>query len=119
MKSLCTYERPLRRQYLFRLIDTFKKIPNLLWIIIEDASTCSGRINEMLYASGIVYKYLAVGPTNDKGNTQKNLAIDYIRENRLSGVVYIADDDNDYNEKLFEEIRKTKKVSILEQNIVG
>jgi len=108
----CTYERPLRQRYVLRLIDVFKKIPDLLWIIVEDDSTCSREINELLCASGIKYKYLAVGPTKDKGNAQKNLAINYIRENKLKGIVYIADDDNVYTKKLFQELRKVKRVAI-------
>ena len=44
----------------------------------------------------------------NRGVEQRNLAIDWLRENRnkeTSGVVYFGDDDNTYDLQLFEEVQ--------------
>ena len=52
-----------------------------------------------------------------KGVANRNNAINWIlshveQTRDDSGVVYFADDDNSYDIRLFEEIRKTKKISV-------
>jgi len=47
-----------------------------------------------------------------RGVSNRNAAIDWIRQHAKSGVVYFADDDNSYDIRLFEEMRHTKKVSM-------
>ncbi|MDD5070157.1 MAG: glycosyltransferase family 43 protein [Candidatus Omnitrophica bacterium] len=108
----CTYERPLRSKFIKRCIECFQKVPELFWIVVEDAASPAIKIKELLEASGIKFEYLSIGPTADKGNSQKNLAIEYIRKKKLKGIVYIADDDNVYAKKLFQELRKVKRIAI-------
>merc|ERR1711963_907122 len=52
-----------------------------------------------------------------KGVANRNRAINWIISHTDnikddSGVIYFADDDNTYDERLFLEIRKTKKISV-------
>ncbi|KAK7084744.1 hypothetical protein SK128_000418 [Halocaridina rubra] len=46
-----------------------------------------------------------------KGVANRNGGIDWIRNHATEGVFYMADDDNTYDIRLFDEIRKTKTVS--------
>jgi hypothetical protein len=80
--------------------------------VVEDARTRNGKVRAALEASGLKHSYLNAGPSRDYGNIQKDLALRYIRDTGLKGVVYIADDDNYYDPKLFREIRKTERVSV-------
>lgn len=47
------------------------------------------------------YKKLKTKP---RGVSNRNAALKWIRENRKSGVLYFADDDNTYDIQLFEEV---------------
>lgn len=54
--------------------------------------------------------------------SQRNLALSWLREHFRpgdEGVVYFADDDNTYDVELFDEISKTKKVSVFPVGLVG
>ena len=41
-----------------------------------------------------------------KGHAQRNLALRYVRDLRMDGVVYNMDDDNAYAPSLWAELRK-------------
>lgn len=114
-----TYDRPLRKEYIKRCIDVFACIKDVLWIVVEDGSDIDPEVDNMLRESSVPYFYLYSGPTRDKGQTQKNAALTYIRDRRLEGIVYMADDDNLYERKLFEQIRKTKRVAVLPVGKLG
>ena len=114
-----TYERPGRVEYIKRCIETFGKLENTLWILVEDADATSAEVKRLVGASGISHVYLSIGPTGDSGHTQKNHALEYIKDRKLEGIAYVADDDNWYDVKLFDEIRKTKKVSVFPVGNLG
>jgi len=114
-----TYERIRRILYIKRLIKIFRNIRNILWIIVEDADRACPEVERLLKKSGIAYIYLNTGPTSDFGNLQRDFALRYIRDRNLEGIVYLADDDNYYDEKLFDEIRKTKNVSVFPVGNLG
>lgn len=42
--------------------------------------------------------------TKPRGVSNRNAALDWIRQNSRSGVVYFADDDNSYDVRIFEEV---------------
>ena len=116
-----TYERPQRMPFINRLIDIFKRWDNILWIVIEEGSVIYEDVRNALEKSGISYVYLNI-PENrplKKGDAQRNLALHYIRDNKLKGIVYFADDDNYYDRQLINEIRKTKKISIFPVGNLG
>jgi glycosyltransferase involved in cell wall biosynthesis len=114
-----TYDRPNRTAYLRRCAEVFKTQQKFVWIIIEDGLAVDAGIREMLNASGVQFQYLAFGPTRCWGNQQRNFALEYIRRNEMKGIIYFADDDNYYDPRLFDELRKTKQVSIMPVGLLG
>lgn len=107
-----TYHNEKRPEYIERCISVFCRVPEIYWILVEDGSSPDPQITQMIQKSKIPYCYLAKGPTCDKGNSQKNFGLSYIHDHQLTGIVYLADDDNYWDIRLFQEIRKTKKVSV-------
>ena len=84
--------------------------PNVMWIVVEDASEPSPAIADMLAKRATVaHVHLAHGPTRKGGNAQRNVALKYIRDQRLEGVVYNLDDDNGYHPRLWNELRRVAK----------
>ena len=114
-----TYPRRHRRAYLLRCIKTFRRLTNCLWIVVEDSACVDPDIAVLLRRSGIPHVYLSHGPTRCWGNAQRNAALCYISENALDGIVYLADDDNLYRPRLFDEIRKTRFVSLFPVGHLG
>lgn len=47
-----------------------------------------------------------------RGLDQRNAALDYIRDNKIEGVVYFCDDDNAYELRLFAHLRSVTKLSL-------
>jgi len=114
-----TYKNAKRVFFINECIKIFKEINNLIWILCEDDNTIDVEINELLLRSGIIYKYLSFGPTKDKGNEQRNVCYNYIVNNNINGIIYNADDDNEYDIRLFDEIRKTDNISIFPVGNLG
>lgn len=106
----CTYNRPLRLAYMRRHIDNiFSKIDNYTWIIVEDNDEVDPAVVSL--TANLNVRYMAIGPTKDKGHVQRNLALEYVRDNRLEGVVYIMDDDNLVYRPFVDELRKVTRFS--------
>lgn len=105
-------------------------MPNVFWVIVEDASQTSTLVTNLLRRSGLQERSVqlfAKTPTNFKlqgkdpnwlkprGVEQRNEALKWIR-NRLKhnalgepespshSIVYFMDDDNTYSTELFEEM---------------
>ncbi|KAG8437913.1 hypothetical protein GDO86_008563 [Hymenochirus boettgeri] len=130
-----THARPHQRAELTRLSQTLLLVPSLHWILVEDSTTRSQLVADLLVQSGLHYTHLNVqtppvmklkeGDPNwlkPRGVEQRNEALRWLRENKLSGdtgVVYFADDDNTYSVHVFEEMRYTKKVSVWPVGLVG
>jgi len=130
-----THRRPEQLAELNRLRSVFLLVPNLHWILVEDSSSKSEPVVEFLRASGLPYTHLNVATpeamklkskdphwSKPRGVKQRNLGIQWLRENRKSeksGIVYFADDDNTYSPELFQAIRKTEKVSVFPVGLVG
>lgn len=114
-----TYNNPKRMFFINECIKVFNKVEDLIWILCEDNNTIDNEVNEILSKSEINYKYLAVGPTKDKGNEQRNFCYEYIVNNNINGIIYNADDDNEYDIKIFDEIKKTKNISIFPVGNLG
>ena len=108
-----TYDRPKRLQYFQRMINIFRQIPNMTWIVCEDSDHKDDSLAQLVKDSGIDCVHLHHGPTRDKGNEQRNEILKYIRDHNLDGIVYSCDDDNNWRPELFEELRKTKKISTI------
>jgi hypothetical protein len=63
--------------------------------------------------------YLHFGPTRCWGNAQREHALQCIKRNRIQGIVYLADDDNYYDSRIFAEIRQTSGVSVFPVGHLG
>lgn len=138
-----TYARPVQKAELTRLCQTFLLVPNLHWIVVEDAKDKTPLVSKLLKGCGVSYTHLSVltpaaskvkdsDPSwfKPKGVLQRNEGLDWLRrraEDRAAsgagaadkGVIYFADDDNTYSIELFEQMRYTKKVSVWAVGLVG
>ena len=54
-----------------------------------------------------------------RGVSNRRAAIQWIRSNVQSGVLYFGDDDNTYDLRLFDEIRFTRYLSVFPVGLVG
>ncbi|XP_017763552.1 PREDICTED: galactosylgalactosylxylosylprotein 3-beta-glucuronosyltransferase I [Eufriesea mexicana] len=130
-----TFTRPVQKAELTRLSQTFLHLPNLHWIVVEDAESKTKLVTQLLENSGLIYTHLAAAtPPNYKlgrndanwkkprGVEQRNTALRWLRDNHQTndkGIVFFADDDNTYSIKLFHEMEKIKKVGVWPVGLVG
>ncbi|KAK1150847.1 galactosylgalactosylxylosylprotein 3-beta-glucuronosyltransferase 3-like [Acipenser oxyrinchus oxyrinchus] len=130
-----TYTRLVQKAELTRLSQTLLHVPSLHWVVVEDSPVKTSLVSELLKRSGLRYTHLCTQTPKDfklqegdpnwlkpRGVEQRNLALQWLRENRGpsdEGVVYFADDDNTYSLRLFEEMRFTKRVSVWPVGLVG
>ncbi|KAM9133943.1 galactosylgalactosylxylosylprotein 3-beta-glucuronosyltransferase 3 isoform 5-T5 [Pangshura tecta] len=115
-----TYARLVQKAELVRISQTFLHVKNFHWIVVEDSPVKTQLVSELLAQSGLRFTHLHTETPKEhklkesdpnwlkpRGVEQRNLALQWLRENReLSeeGVVYFADDDNTYSLRLFDEI---------------
>ncbi|KAL7648580.1 UNVERIFIED_CONTAM: hypothetical protein RMT77_000486 [Armadillidium vulgare] len=121
-----TYRRAEQIPELTRTAQTLMHVKNLVWIVVEDAPQPSQPVLNYLQHSGLKYVYLraempvkfAKDTKKPRGVANRNAAMQWVRKNATSGVVYFGDDDNTYDLRIFEEIRYTKKVSMFPVGLV-
>ena len=114
-------------------------VPNLHWILIEDANSTSTLVRNVLEKAGLGERSTQLfvkTPTQMKnkdktwwkhprGVEQRNLALSWIRVNVDSehehSLVYFMDDDNTYSTELFSEMMKIERgrVGIWPVGLVG
>lgn len=116
-----TYRRPEQIPELTRMAHTLMLVKNIHWLVIEDATVATKQVTELLERTGLKFDHL-IAPMPEKykqkkgakprGVSNRNRGLQWIRTNATRGVFYFADDDNTYDIELFDEIRKTKTVSM-------
>ncbi|XP_016346233.1 galactosylgalactosylxylosylprotein 3-beta-glucuronosyltransferase 3 isoform X2 [Sinocyclocheilus anshuiensis] len=138
-----TYARLVQKAELTRLSHTFLHVPQLHWIVVEDAPQPTPLVTDFLAASGLTYTHLYKLTPKDRklqegdpswlkprGAEQRNEGLHWLREMGAAAkgkeaaaleeaVVYFADDDNTYSLQLFEEMRYTYRVSVWPVGLVG
>ncbi|KAG5890819.1 hypothetical protein JTB14_008260 [Gonioctena quinquepunctata] len=131
-----TYYRYVQRAELTRISQTLRLVPNIHWIVIEDAEEKTDLVRHVLAESHLTFTHLnAKTPPFEqlkdkdprwkrhRGVEQRNMALTWIRNNlqlgKNKGVVYFMDDDNTYHVKVFSEIMKVRKVGIWPVGLVG
>ncbi|XP_027893992.1 galactosylgalactosylxylosylprotein 3-beta-glucuronosyltransferase 3 [Xiphophorus couchianus] len=135
-----TYARLVQKAELTRLSQTFLHVPQLHWILVEDSPRKTPLVSNFLMKSGLTYTHLNVPTAKERklqegdpswlkprGVEQRNEGLRWLREDRKTepgdngqqGVVYFADDDNTYSLQLFEEMRRTQRVSVWPVGLVG
>ncbi|XP_037803592.1 galactosylgalactosylxylosylprotein 3-beta-glucuronosyltransferase S-like [Penaeus monodon] len=115
-----TYPRSNQIPEMTRLAQTLMHVPDVHWIVPEDTHVENERLVQYLHSTGIPFTYMITPmPSASRhwynrptGVSNRRAAFAWIRKNAETGVVYIADDDNIYDIRLFEEIRSTRGVSI-------
>ncbi len=119
----------MQKAELTRLTHTFLHVPQLHWIVVEDAPQPTLMVTDFLAASGLTYTHLYKLTPRDRklqegdpswlkprGAEQRNEGLRWLREMGSAAkgkeaaaleeaVVYFADDDNTYSLQLFEEVR--------------
>lgn len=116
-----TYRRPEQIPELTRMAHTLMLVKNVHWLVIEDATVATKQVTKLLERTGLKFDHL-IAPMPEKyklkkgakprGVSNRNRGLQWIRANATRGVFYFADDDNTYDIELFNEIRKTKTVSM-------
>ncbi|KAL1505398.1 hypothetical protein ABEB36_004972 [Hypothenemus hampei] len=131
-----TYWRYVQKAELTQISQTLKLVPNIHWIVIEDAKEKSDLVRNLIEESHLIATHLVaqtapVEKSKDKnpkvkrhrGVEQRNTGLKWLRDNLVpgkhKGVVYFMDDDNTYSIKLFEEIAKVKRVGVWPVGLVG
>ncbi|XP_053593426.1 galactosylgalactosylxylosylprotein 3-beta-glucuronosyltransferase P isoform X2 [Microplitis demolitor] len=116
-----TYRRPEQIPELIRMSHTLLLVENVHWLVIEDAKVPTKEVTKFLNRTGLKFDHLtAPMPAKHKqkkgvkprGVSNRNRGLKWIRANATEGVFYFADDDNTYDLDLFDQIRRTKKVSM-------
>lgn len=124
-----TYSRFTQKADLVRLSQTLLHVTNLHWILVEDSTFRTDLVSRFLHESGLSFTHLNArtpyklqrkkGEKNNRhhrGVPQRNNALQWLRDNvdpkKTPGVVYFMDDDNTYHRKIFDEMRRTRRVSI-------
>lgn len=115
-----TYTRSTQRVDLTSICHTLMHIPEITWIVIEDAVNKTQAVTNLLAkckSVTSVHLNIKSPPTTLKGMrvprgvSQRNAGLSWIRRScsqnvteKCKGVVYLMDDDNKYDLRLFEEV---------------
>jgi hypothetical protein len=114
----CTFERDFinRLSLLDHLKNILSKQDRVRWFVVDDTDSPDQNLVNFLPEFAT---YMFIGPSRDKGHKQRNLALEYIYDNRLDGLIYNADDDNKYHPDIFKCLKKTKKFSVIPVGNLG
>ncbi|CAL4131623.1 unnamed protein product, partial [Meganyctiphanes norvegica] len=121
-----TYPRAEQIPELTRTGQTLLNVPNVVWIVSEDAPAPTPRVLQYLNETSLRTIYLRdrmpakyhAKEHKPKGVANRLAGLQWIRDNAKDGVFYFADDDNTYDIRLFEEMRWTKGVSMFPVGLV-
>ncbi|KNC82465.1 hypothetical protein SARC_05257 [Sphaeroforma arctica JP610] len=128
-----TYTRLTQRADITRFVNTIKHVEKMHWIVIEDSEHPTEAVRELMAESGIpgTQLYTKTPENSEKkdgmerfqyhrGVDQRNLALNKIAAmGDKNAIVYFADDDNTYSLEVFDEMRKTERVSVWPVAFVG
>uniref|UniRef100_A0A8D8P5Z3 Galactosylgalactosylxylosylprotein 3-beta-glucuronosyltransferase n=1 Tax=Culex pipiens TaxID=7175 RepID=A0A8D8P5Z3_CULPI len=115
-----TYRRPEQLAEITRLGYTLKHVPNLFWLIVEDAESRTESVTRLLHQIDVPFVHLTAPmpakyrklKVKPRGVSNRNRGLQWIRSNATEGVLYFADDDNTYNLQIFEQMRHIRKVGM-------
>ena len=113
-----TYERPTQKVDLTSMCHTLMNVPNVVWIVIEDAPKPTQLVTNLLQRCKVETVHLNAttsatykvekGKKKNRGVDQRNDGLTWLREHysveNCSGVVYFGDDDNKFDLRLFDEV---------------
>ena len=123
-----THARPTQRVDLTSLCQTLMHVPQITWIVIEDAVNKTQPVTNLLAKCKFVTSVHLTSKSPNikgmgKGVVQRNAGLSWIRQNcgsnvreKCRGVVYLMDDDNKYDLRLFQEVCLTQFNGLGQQN---
>lgn len=124
-----TYERSTQLVDLTRLrqvlqLANIKYGVKIYWIVAEDADQCSERVRNIILESNLPYAHInskteSIAGVTHRGVSQRNTALELIENLDVEGVVYLGDDDNAYDVKLFVEMTRTKRFGLVAGGFLG
>ncbi|KAK8400218.1 hypothetical protein O3P69_003134 [Scylla paramamosain] len=120
-----TYRRPEQVAELTRLSQTLMLVPDLHWLVVEDAVSPTRRVLSFLDSCSVPHTYLLgtasrryKGANKPRGVSNRNAGLKWVKVHAKDGVIYFADDDNTYDYRIFDEIRMTRQVSMFPVGLV-
>ena len=126
-----TYARATQRVDLISLCHTLMHVPKITWIVVEDSVDRTQTVKNLLarQCKSVTSIHLTAKTSSNvkgggKGINQRNAGLSWIRQNcrssnnnnnnnnnttvsvekKCRGVVYLMDDDNKYDLRLFQEV---------------
>ena len=115
-----TYIRDTQKVDLTSLCQTIMHVQTILWIVVEDSEKKTILVSDLLGRCKVKAIQLNIHtlPENKKiasGVEQRNLGLNWIRDycskvKYCTGSVYFMDDDNKYDLRLFEEVRREESI---------
>ena len=116
-----TYKRTTQKIDLTSMCYTLMHVPNVVWIIIEDASEPTQLVTNLLQRCKVKTVHLIAHTSaaykvekgkarwsKPRGVEQRNAGLTWLRKHYnaedCNGVVYFGDDDNKYDLRLFDEV---------------
>ncbi|XP_063703803.1 galactosylgalactosylxylosylprotein 3-beta-glucuronosyltransferase I-like [Culicoides brevitarsis] len=135
-----TYYRLTQKADLTRLSYCLQLVPNVFWVLIEDAKSTSELVRGILNRGGLSdrsVQLFAKTPqsmipqknqsriSKPRGVLQRNVGLDFVirrmAEKGGRSIVYFMDDDNTYSRELFHEMAKIEegRVGVWPVGLVG
>ncbi|KAI6184137.1 Galactosylgalactosylxylosylprotein 3-beta-glucuronosyltransferase [Aphelenchoides bicaudatus] len=118
-----TKRRPTQKADLIRLHQTLSYVPNLHWVLVEDAETPSPVIDEILARTRLKSVHLVAATPPGKRPPRQRSKLETSKRTNFGtlkkGVIYFGDDDNVYDWKLFENIRSIDRAGVWPVGLVG
>ena len=115
-----TYARRTQKIDLTSMCHTLMLVPNVIWIIIEDAEKPTGLVTRFIERCDVKIVHLTVltsaayrpkkgaPKSKPRGVQQRNAGLSWLRQHwnakNCDGVFYFADDDNKYDLRLFNDV---------------
>lgn len=107
-----TYKRPTQKVDLTKMCQTLMLVKQVKWIIIEDSENKTGLVTRLLANCAVDSVHLSYNTIkNEKGhrgvdqrNTGLQWILDHVASDTTDGAIYMGDDDNSYDIRLFEEV---------------
>eukprot|EP00756_Hemistasia_phaeocysticola_P038220 Hpha_TRINITY_DN16745_c0_g1::TRINITY_DN16745_c0_g1_i1::g.77593::m.77593 len=90
---------------LCRMTQHLREAGKALWIVSDDTATPTEEAVTMLKDSGVHHMYVYGMQTKKHGNMQRRMALELVKQWKLSGGLYFADDDNAYHPALWAALR--------------
>ena len=105
-----TYARFTQKVDLTSLCQTLTHVPSLLWIVVEDSTTKTSLVTNLLRRCRVTSLHFNVSSPDVLAIDQRYLGLKWVKEHcrppNCSGVVYFGDDDNKYDLRIFDEVRE-------------